>query len=202
MLEYKIMTKDGKFQLEVCKDENPENPRDWDNLGTMVCIHKRYDIPCEITIDFSLFDCWEAIQAYLEEEHDACIVLPIYMIDHGFACIATTPFSNPFDSGQIGFIFVSKKTLDKEYPDLFNLEASTKAKACMVSEVETYNDYLINNIWQYEIRQFDKCEYCGTVLEEVIESSNGYYGDEGIKDMISDISNEELKEELKRRSIR
>ena len=33
-----------KFELEVVQDTDPESPRTWDNLGTMVCFHKRYEL--------------------------------------------------------------------------------------------------------------------------------------------------------------
>jgi len=33
-----------KLKLEIEQDSSPESPRTWDNLGTMVCFHKRYDL--------------------------------------------------------------------------------------------------------------------------------------------------------------
>jgi len=31
------------YQIEIIHDEFPQNPRiEWDNLGTMVCFHRRY----------------------------------------------------------------------------------------------------------------------------------------------------------------
>jgi len=34
-----------KFELKIEQDTDPMNPRtDWDNLGTMVCFHKLYDL--------------------------------------------------------------------------------------------------------------------------------------------------------------
>lgn len=32
------------FTLTIHPDETPENPRDWDNLGTMICWHRRYTL--------------------------------------------------------------------------------------------------------------------------------------------------------------
>ncbi len=34
----------GKYLIEILNDEDPENPREWDNLGTMVCFHRHYNL--------------------------------------------------------------------------------------------------------------------------------------------------------------
>ncbi|SHF15500.1 hypothetical protein SAMN02745133_01946 [Desulforamulus putei DSM 12395] len=36
--------KDEKAILTIFHDEDAENPREWDNLGTMVCWHRRYNL--------------------------------------------------------------------------------------------------------------------------------------------------------------
>lgn len=41
--EFAKYEKDGKV-LRIFYDDTPENPREWDNLGTMVCWHRRYDL--------------------------------------------------------------------------------------------------------------------------------------------------------------
>ena len=33
-----------KYELKIVQDTDPESPRTWDNLGTMVCFHKRYEL--------------------------------------------------------------------------------------------------------------------------------------------------------------
>lgn len=32
------------YNLQVFRDEYAENPREWDNLGKMVCWHRRYNL--------------------------------------------------------------------------------------------------------------------------------------------------------------
>ena len=32
------------LNIEICTDDYAESPREWDNLGTMVCWHRRYDL--------------------------------------------------------------------------------------------------------------------------------------------------------------
>ena len=30
--------------IKVFVDEDPQSPREWDNAGTMVCFHRRYNL--------------------------------------------------------------------------------------------------------------------------------------------------------------
>lgn len=30
--------------IKIEADESPENPRDWDNLGSMYCLHRNYNL--------------------------------------------------------------------------------------------------------------------------------------------------------------
>ena len=34
----------GTHKLIVKRENYPDNPRNWDNIGTMVCFHSRYDL--------------------------------------------------------------------------------------------------------------------------------------------------------------
>jgi hypothetical protein len=36
--------RDSRYRLEIAHDTDPESPREWDNLGTMVCWHNRYKL--------------------------------------------------------------------------------------------------------------------------------------------------------------
>jgi hypothetical protein len=65
------------------------------------------------------------------------------MYEHRAVAVSTKPFSCPWDSGQIGFIFVSKEKLRKEY-GVKRITASLVAKAVRIleAEVQEYNQYL------------------------------------------------------------
>jgi hypothetical protein len=38
------VAEDDNYRLAIIRDEMPESPREWDNLGTMICWHRRYDL--------------------------------------------------------------------------------------------------------------------------------------------------------------
>ena len=50
---------DDKYRLEVILDTYPENPRKWDNLGTMVCSHRRYDLGDEQAKNIDEYSSWD-----------------------------------------------------------------------------------------------------------------------------------------------
>ena len=93
------------FTLRIVQDEDPVNPRlDFDNLGKMICFHKRYNLGDEHNIDPVDFNGWDDMAVHLTKAHDAAVILPLFLYDHSGITLQTSPFSCPWDSGQIGFI--------------------------------------------------------------------------------------------------
>ena len=43
-MEDKMTVSNGGYKLSVFRDEDAPNPRQWENLGKMVCWHSRYDL--------------------------------------------------------------------------------------------------------------------------------------------------------------
>ena len=126
------------------------NPREFDNLGSMVLYHRRYNIgdkweylPGHYKPSHQEFSGWDEMLSYFEKVHDLAVCFPVYMYDHGDVALDVEPFYSPWDSGQVGFIFVSKAKLRKEY-NVKRLTQSIieKAKSALIAEVADYNDYL------------------------------------------------------------
>ena len=142
------------YQIQHETEEVLCNPREYDNLGSMVCYHRRYDLgdkdphlPGHYSGHYKPtprdFSGWGEMQKYLEKAHDLAVCLPVYMYEHGGIAVSTKPFSCPWDSGRIGFIFVSKEKLRKEY-GVKRITASLVSKATcrLITEIELYNQYL------------------------------------------------------------
>lgn len=106
----------GDKRLEIHTDEDPQNPRDWDNLGVMICFHRRYNLGDDKTkISELTSDTVEAAQELRERiEKKGGIVLPLYLYDHSGITMKTTPFHCQWDSGQVGFIYITKKKMREE----------------------------------------------------------------------------------------
>ena len=43
------------------------------------------------------------------------IVMPLYLLDHSGLAMQTTSFHDPWDSGQVGWVYVSKEDVLKEF---------------------------------------------------------------------------------------
>jgi hypothetical protein len=184
--------KELSYRIE--QDEDPQSPRDWDNLGTMHCWHSRYNLGDEQhakgTSEEFFTDLGEFNEDYswTDEQyhfHRAAAVkraikeniyLPLYLYDHSGITINTTGFSCGWDSGQVGWIVVSIEDIKKEY----NWKVLTKKRRKQIEkylsgEVETYDQYLTGDVWGYiiEDENGDQSDY---------DSCCGFYGEEYCKE--------------------
>ena len=176
------------YRIEIYLDEDPPNPRtEWDNFGHFVCFHGRYCLGDKH--DMSLEDAEE-----LEKSKDV-ISLPLYLYDHSGLTIRTYPFSCPWDSGKIGFVYVTKEEVRKEYScKLVTKKIKEKVINLLRSEVEEYDNYLTGEVYGYRIVDDN---------EEERDSCWGFFGNEwremilsDCKQMIDYYVEEDLKEAI------
>lgn len=139
--------------FEVMFDEDCESPREWDNMGTMICNHRRYNLGDE-SFNPEHYNGWEDMREQLEK--DNAVVLPLYLYDHSGITMNTTGFSCPWDSGQVGFIVVSREKILKEYGGTrLTKKKIEKARKCLIGEVETYDQYLCGDVYGYLIEAYN-----------------------------------------------
>lgn len=128
-----------------------DNPRSWDNLGTMVCFHNRYDLGDKHDYDHRDYNGWNEMENAIIKNEDVCVILPLYLYDHSGITMNTSPFSCRWDSGQVGFIFVSKKRVREEYGvKRINKELIEKVTELLEGEVKTYDMYLTGELQDTE----------------------------------------------------
>ena len=104
-------------------------------------------------------------------------ILPVYMYDHSGITLSTGPFSCPWDSGQVGFIYVTKEKCDKEQVDF------AKAEDYLKGEIATLDQYVTGDIWCIDIQQlviFEDYEFTEDGKVELDEDDledhfNGHY---------------------------
>lgn len=160
--------------IEIIIDDNLDNCREWDNLGTMLCFHRRYTLGDKHNIRHEDFNGWDEVAEYLKKELNAVIVLPLYLYDHSRLAMKVGSFVGhavyaEWDSGQVGFIYVSREKLLKEYnAKKLSKRILERAESVLRSEVETYNDYLQGNVYGYIVEDEEGNE---------IDSCWGFYGD-------------------------
>lgn len=181
------------YRIRVIHDESPESPREWDNVGTMACWHRRYDLGDEqpkqdpIAYKYAMgvgflpngapdFDDADddQVEVALEAFEAHYIHLPLYLYDHSGITMRTSAFSCPWDSGRVGFIFAEKGT------EGMSDETITKA---LQAEVATYAQYLEGDMYGFQLER--AVPYTKTYADgrtevdadwELEDSCYGFYG--------------------------
>jgi hypothetical protein len=187
------------YRLTIERDENAESPREWDNIGTMVCAHRRYNLGDIRKEDGNGVYAYMAEKAGINTDEwengkidneellalikEKAYVLPLYLYDHSGITISTKPFGDIWDSGQVGFIIATKNDFDKAGINSQHIEANKKWAAgrsfeqiafdILDGEVETYDQYLIGDVFYFSLESLDED---GDVDIE-LDSCGSFYGD-------------------------
>lgn len=175
--------------LLIIPDDSPESPRDWDNLGTMVCFHKRYNLGDKHEYRSCDFRNWGELEAQIEKEHKPALILPMYMMDHSGLTISCDPemfrACDPqgFDWGQIGFIFVSKAKARAEFKA--TKDRLARVEAALLAEVAAYDQYMRGDVYGYVLKDAEG---------EETDSCWGFYGDDPVKNGMVDHFPEEIRQ--------
>ncbi len=158
------------FEIKISQDELPMNPRtEWDNGTVMICFHGGYDLGDKHDFKQENYSSWDELKEAIIKKHKPLAILPLYLYDHSGITMNTTGFSCRWDSGQVGFIFVNEKKCKemgwtkKWAKDLSNgLDEKYKGKTreeiltdFMVSDVETYDQYLTGDVYRFDIDGID-----------------------------------------------
>ena len=156
-------------RLKVVHDSSTDSPRNWDNLGTMVCFHGRYDLGDKHKYYSDEYQGWEELKkAILKNNGSGTIVLPLYLYDHSGITMRTSPFSCRFDSGQVGFILANRENILSEFGvKRVTKKIKEKVSSILEGEVETYTQYLEGEVYGFEIVDED---------DNHIDSCYGFYG--------------------------
>ena len=170
------------YAIKIVQDVSPESPREWDNFGMMVCWHRSY-----VLGDKNAFRELDDAIAFFNET-DA-VILPIYMYDHSWITISTKPFSCPWDSGQVGFIYVTKEKIIKEF-GAYNADTIAKANDCLRAEVNTYDQYLTGDVYGFVVED---------PKGEEVHSCWGFYGSEYCMEEAKSVVDADIKEKLAER---
>mgnify|MGYP001168297944 CR=1 FL=1 len=149
--------------IEIIPDQDPMNPRtEWDNLGKMICFHQRYNLGDRK----HGFSDSEELQEFLNANQKTVEILPLYLYDHSGITISTGKFSGSWDSGQVGYIYIDRKTVMENWPNC--KQWRKKAIEVMKQEVKTYDDYLTGNVYGFQIMDKEGND---------LNSCFGFYGD-------------------------
>lgn len=131
--------------MEIKRDDL-ENPRggDCENLGKMVCWHRRYRLGDEMPKK----EPHEWYETNLKGREGA-IYLPLFLLDHSGITMRTASFRDPWDSGQVGWIYATEDEIKSYFSHTGEMTEELKERALKVleTEVRLYDNYLTGDVW-------------------------------------------------------
>lgn len=143
-------------------DTDPMSPTEWSNLGEIVYRSDRHTLGTKRVSSDELEDISSKIQS------GEYVGLPVYAHVHGGFSLSTGPFSCPWDSGQSGFVYCTKKKAIAEFgKKTLTARAREATLRCLKAEVETFHQYLNGDVYQVIIERPDG---------EHLDSCYGFYG--------------------------
>jgi hypothetical protein len=195
--------KNDKNILEIMIDESPSSPREWDNFGTLIAWHNRYDLSdhheknhsdMREFLEYHTCEYYETIEGVENASDDRLmelfqrdhIMLPVYMYEHSGVVLNTYGFSCPWDSGQVGYIYISKDRVRKEYGvKRITKKLLEKVESILKSEIDIYSEYVNGNVYGYVLKDNEGNE---------VDSCWGFYGHDFSNNGMCDYIPSELHE--------
>jgi hypothetical protein len=145
------VTMTEEYRIRIMPDTDAERPDNDPASGVYLTSRNRY---------FS-------VDEKLPESPRKWWAFPLYAYIHSGGRLSLTPFSCPWDSGQIGLVYVAKDTA----------RMRKHAERIAQSHVAMWNQYLAGDVWGYQIeadgKLVDSCWgiYCRETAEkEVLEA--------------------------------
>lgn len=177
------------YGYNVEPEEDSTSPRhDCDWLGTMVCDHADYNLGDDEELpdtarvwdsewqEWTDRECgsWDDVEQALEQrEGPLAVCLPLYLYNHSGITMSTSPFSCPWDSGQVGFIYVTKAKVRQVFGvKRISAKLLAKVREQLEDEVKVYDQYLEGDVWYYTV--FKHGLEDGE--EELVDSCGWIYG--------------------------
>lgn len=148
-------------RIEIWQDTDADSPRDWDPLDSKFYTwHRRYSSPDRHQISEPMY--------HLPAD---TIGIKVWMYDHSgvtYAAADHNPFHCPWDSGQVGWIFISRADARAR----LNVKRLTKKHEEKIidqlkKEVEVYSEWASGEVYGYTV--YDK-------EGNIIDSCGGFYG--------------------------
>ena len=144
--------------VKIYHDEDAESPRNDDDLGVMLCWHRRILLGDEQIRPSDFGEDLGEVREKLGEERGAALILPVYIYEHGQITITARESvyamypDKEWDAGQVGFIYAEEAAILKEYSiESITEEMLEKVREVLEGEVAVYDQYLMGDVWGYVI---------------------------------------------------
>lgn len=156
------------YQIKIYQNDMAEDPREWENLGTMMCFHNHYTLGDKHNYSEDDFSSWRDVYDFIMKEYDPLWIIPLSLYDHSGITISHGSPSCPWDSGYVGFHFIPKAKVREEYSvKRISKKLKEEIRIRLDCELETYDNYLRGSVYGYQIEHPERDE---------LDSCWGFYG--------------------------
>lgn len=180
------------MEIRILRDEFPEDPRDWANVGTMVLSHRKYAVPFECEkdgisrADVSVMPRAVDVKALLNRTvKDIICVMPVYGYDHSGIWMSTQIEPEwvhfAWDGGLFGFIYATRRSMQEILGrKRLTPKALELVKDALKAEVQTYSKYMSGDVYYVQVvdSNGEQVDALGSVynVEEVVAELKEAYG--------------------------
>lgn len=110
-------------------------------------------------LNLSEKELYEKARDYVDRSY---VILPLYLYDHSGLSISTRKFSCSWDSGQVGYIFLSYEQAQREWPSDTLEESIERATKYLEAEVNEYDAFMRGDVvgWIAEDEEGEEIDSC------------------------------------------
>lgn len=189
MSEYKIDitekiegAKEAGVLVELIQDNDcRDSPLDEDSSATFWRFERdRVSDPnagSEFEFGPADFAGWDEFRAAMEAALPGIVILPVYRYSHSGTTYRTTPFSCPWDSGQVGWVYATPE-LQKEW---FGTNPYTveQIEDNLRGAIEEYDKWQSGDVWGFVISRATTEDEDGDEVEgEELDACWGHIGED------------------------
>ena len=128
-------------------DTDAGNPREcFDYTATFAFFHKRYRLGDKVEIKSEDYSGWTEMERDIVRIYKPLYITPVYMYDHSGLVLSTSPFPCPWDSGQVGFMWITDPDIPQD-----------KLSGVVEDEILELNQWLSGDVWTIDIDDGGDC---------------------------------------------
>ena len=174
----------NRTKITISVSHNPCMNYQDDKQAVWCGYHRRYNFN---DTGIEAQDTLEEVEAKIHEKYNVAIIKPLYMFEHGGIAFSTGDFNDKWDSGRLGFIFITKEKATE-----FGWDTPEQLDKALEFEVEIRNKFESEEIYDLTRQDGEVCECCGNIKQwETNDCMEGFDDDltNYIENCLSDFEN-------------
>lgn len=159
------------LKLEIIQEEDNYIYEDlMENIqAQIVFFHNRYNYGNNYEFNSDDYSGWRELHDAIMTKYPNVKIKPLYMLDHSQITLSTSKFNNPWDSGQVGYIFTEDHNIYLDY------------------QVKYLEAIINGDVYKYVIIDEKTCSCCGETHDEIVDECTGFVSVNGYLQTVKDM---------------